>query len=126
MQYLIERNKMLLLLVVGLILTIGILFFFFSIGRWYYFASFSGLFIIFALICYPLAIVYGRGQMIDIFHSIRMGDRQPFRVKKINSPWKPLFALFNWIIALFTLIFLGWIYGTHMAYQKLQMIKSFH
>jgi hypothetical protein len=126
MHYLIERNKMLILLVVGLIMSLSILFFLYFIGRLYFVASFSGLYIMFACICYPLAIVYGRGQMLDIFHSIRIGARQPFLVKNVNALWKPLFALLNTLIALSTLILLGWIYGTHMAYQKLQMIKSFH
>lgn len=126
MSYLKERNKMIILLVLGLALVIGVLFFLNSVGRGHYVGSFSGLFLVLAVICYPLAISYGRGQMIDIFQSIRMGARQPFRARKINSAWGPIFSVLNFIIALLTLIFFGWVYGAYTAYQKLQMMKSFH
>lgn len=126
MNYLKERNKMIMLLVIGFIVMMGVLFLLSRMGNGFYFASFTGLFIAFALICYPLAIVYGRSQIIDIFHSIRMGARQPFRTKKLNSPLKPLYAVLNTIIAILTIIFFGWVYGAYTAYQKLQMLKSYY
>ena len=126
MSYLKERNKMVGLLIGGLILMIVVFYWLNSIGKGNFIASFSGLFVVFAIVCYPLAIVYGRGQMIDIFYSIRMGARQPFRAKTMDSSLNPLFTVVNFIIALLTIIFFGWIYGTYTAYQKLQMMKSFH
>ena len=126
MSYLKERNKMIALLIGGLVLMIIVFYGLSIIGKGDFIASFSGLFIVFAIVCYPLAIVYGRSQIIDIFHSIRMGARQPFRAKTMNSPLNPIITVVNFIIALFTIIFFGWIYGSYTAYQKLQMIKSFH
>ncbi|AWE08901.1 hypothetical protein DCE79_16795 [Lysinibacillus sp. 2017] len=126
MSYLKERNKMIGLLVGGLIFTIVVLYGLSITGNGYFIASFSGLFIVLALICYPLAIVYGHSQIVDVFQSIRIGARQPFRAKTTNSPFNPLFTVINFIMALFTVIFFGWIYGAYTAYQKLQMMKSFH
>lgn len=126
MSYLKERNKMIGLLLGGLILMIVVFNGLSIIGKGNFIASFSGLFFVFAIVCYPLALVYGRGQIVDIFHSIRMGARQPFLAKTMKSPLNPLFTVVNFIIALLTIIFFGWIYGTYTAYQKLQMMKSFH
>ncbi|MCH7323951.1 hypothetical protein LZ480_18985 [Solibacillus sp. MA9] len=126
MNYLKERNKMIVLLVVGVVILIGVLYLLSSTGNGVFLASYSGIFIIFALVLYPLALVYGRSQMVDIFHSIRIGARQPFLTKKANSPWKVLTAALNTVIALLTIIFFGWIYGAYTAYQKLQMLKSYH
>ena len=126
MSYLKERKKMMGLLIGGLILMIIVFYGLSIIGKGNFIASFSGIFTVFAIVCYPLAIVYGRSQMIDIFHSIRMGARQPFRAKTMKSPLNPLITVVNFVIALFTIIFFGWIYGAYTAYQKLQMMKSFH
>lgn len=126
MNYLKERNKMITLLVVGVVLLIAVLYLLSWSGNGLFLASFGGLFIIFAIIFYPLALVYGRSQIIDVFQSIRIGARQPLRAKKSNSPWNPIFALLNTVIALLTIVFFGWIYGAYTAYQKLQMLKSFH
>ena len=126
MNYLKERNKMITLLAVGGVLLIAVLYLLSWSGNGLFLASFGGIFIILALIFYPLALVYGKGQIIDIFHSIRIGARQPFRAQKANSPWQPIFTLLNTVIALLTIVFFGWIYGAYTAYQKLQMLKSFH
>ena len=126
MSYLKERKKMMGLLVGGLILTVVVLYGLSITGNSHFIASFSGLFIVLALICYPLAIVYGHSQIVDVFQSIRMGARQPFRAKSTNSSLNPLFTALNFIIAVLTVIFFGWIYGTYTAYQKLQMLKSFY
>lgn len=126
MNYLKERNKMIVLLVVGVVLLIGVLYLLRMSGNGLFLASFGGIFMILMLIFYPLALVYGRSQMVDIFHSIRIGARQPFRAKKAKSPWNPIVAMLNTIIALLTFVFFGWIYGAYTAYQKLQMLKSYH
>lgn len=126
MSYLKERNKMIGILIGGLILMLIVVYGLSISGKGYYIASFSGMFFVLAIICYPLAIVYGRRQMIDVFHSIRMGARQPFRAKTMKSRLNPLYAVLNFTIAFLTIIFFGWIYGTYTAYQKLQMMKSFH
>lgn len=126
MNYIKERNKMLVWLVVGIMFLIGVLYVVASFGNGIFLASFSGIFIIVALVLYPLALVYGRSQIVDIFHSIRMGARQPFLTKRLDSPWRLLFAVLNTVIALLTVVFFGWIYGSYTAYQKLQMLKSYH
>ena len=126
MNYLKERNKMITLLVIGGALLIGVLYLLSWSGNGLFLASFGGIFVILALIFYPLALVYGRSQMIDVFQSIRIGARQPFRAQKANSPWQPIIAMVKTVVALLTLVFFGWIYGAYTAYQKLQMLKSFH
>lgn len=126
MNYLKERNKMITLLFVGVALLIAVLYLLSWSGNGLFLASFGGLFIILAIIFYPLALVYGRSQIIDVFQSIRMGARQPFRTTKANSPWQSIIAMVNAVIALLTIVFFGWIYGAYTAYQKLQMLKSFH
>ncbi|MEK4427278.1 hypothetical protein [Solibacillus sp. FSL K6-1523] len=125
MNYLKERNKMRMLLIGGVLLAIIVLFLLNSVQLGLYVASFSGLFLLAAISCYPLAIVYGRRQIIDIFNSIRIGERQPFRLRKFRSPMKPIYTLLNLIVATLTTLFFGWIYGAYTAYQKLRMLKSF-
>lgn len=126
MNYLKERNKMIGLLVVGVLFLIGVYYVIARSGNGLFLASFSGIFIILALVLYPLALVYGRSQIVDIFQSIRIGARRPFLTKKIDSPWRLFFTVINTVIALLTVVFFGWIYGAYTAYQKLQMLKSYY
>ncbi|MEG0384655.1 MAG: hypothetical protein RR642_07880 [Solibacillus sp.] len=125
MNYLQERNKMWMLLISGVLIALVVLFMLKSAHLGPYVASFNGLFLLAGISCYPLAIVYGRRQIIDIFNSIRMGERQPFRLGKLRSPIKPFYTLLNLVIAAATVVLFGWIYGTYTAYLKLRMIKSF-
>lgn len=125
MNYLKERNKMRMLLIGGVLLAVIVLYLLNSMHLGLYVTSFNGLFLLVAISCYPLAIVYGYRQIIDIFNSIRIGERQPFRVQKLRSSLKPIYTVLNLIVATLTTVFFGWIYGAHTAYQKLRMIKSF-
>lgn len=126
MNYLKERNKMIGLLVVGGLFLIGVFYVLARSGNGLFLASFSGIFIILALVLYPLALVYGRSQIVDIFQSILIGARRPFLTKKIDPPWRLFFTVINTVIALLTVVFFGWIYGAYTAYQKLQMLKSYY
>lgn len=126
MNYLKVRNKMIILLVTGVVLAIGTLLLLNSEGKEIYITSFSGLFIVVALICYPLAIVYGHRQIVGIFESIRIGERRPFQTSKMNSLLNPLFSVLNCIVAIVIVLSFGWVYGVYTAYQKLQMMKGFH
>lgn len=125
MNYLKERNKMRMLLTGGVLLAIIVLFLLNSVHLGLYVASFNGLFLLAAISCYPLAIVYGHRQIVDIFNSIRIGERRPFHLQKLRSPVKPIYTLLNLIVAILTIVFFGWIYGAYTAYQKLRMLKSF-
>ncbi|WP_332651748.1 hypothetical protein [Lysinibacillus sp. 54212] len=125
MNYEKEKRKMIVLLIAGVVLAIV----FFSVLGYlnpysYVMYSFFGMIVLFGLIFYPLALVHGRAQIVDVFHSIRGGDRQPFRLKPGNAFNIALKAL-NLLFALFTTIFLGWAYGAYTAYQKLQYAKRF-
>lgn len=126
MNYLKVRNKMIILLVTGVVLAIETLLLLNSEGKEIYITSFSGLFIVVALICYPLAIVYGHRQIVGIFESIRIGARRPFQTSKMNSLLNPLFSVLNCIVAIVIVLSFGWVYGVYTAYQKLQMMKGFH
>lgn len=121
-----ERRKMFILLGVGAVLAIGFfaLLNVLNIGT-YFAASLGGLFVFVAIVCYPLAFVYGKHRIIDVFHSISIGDRQPFRIMPGKARWKPIFTGLNFIFAAFTTVCFGWAYGTYNAYKKLQMLKSF-
>ena len=95
MDYSKERLKMGALLVVGFVLAIS----FFSLqsslnigGR--YSDSFSSGFIFVAIVCYPLAIIYGKHQIMDVFNSISFGDRQPFHNKRKRAGSESLISVF--------------------------------
>lgn len=125
MNYDKEKRKMIFLLGAGLLLAIV----FFSVYSYvnaysYVMYSFFGMIVLIGLIFYPIALVYGRAQIVDVFHSIRGGARQPFRMKPGNVFNVALKGL-NLLFALFTTIFLGWAYGAYTAYQKLQYAKLY-
>lgn len=121
-----ERLKMGALLVLGFVLAIS----FFSLqsslnigGR--NSDSFSSGFIFVAIVCYPLAIIYGLHQIMDVFNSISFGDRQPFRITRTGVGSESLISVLNFIFATVMIIFFGWIYGTYNAYKKLQFLKIY-
>ena len=125
MQYEKMKRNMIVLLVVGVIVAIA---FFWGYGYLfpYSYAMYSvlGILLLGACAFYPVALVYGRNQIIDLFHNIRAGGRQPFRLKQ-GSFWNPLRKTLNFAIASVTTVFLGWLYGTYTAWQHLQLAKRF-
>lgn len=113
-----------MLVVMGGVLAIGFFFMLYILKIGYSLrTSFLGVFIFVAITCYPLALSYGKGQIVDIFHSIHKGARQPFPVKRGKGTWQ---SVLNFCIALLTVISLGWVYGAYYAYKRLQMMKSLH
>lgn len=72
-----------------------------------------------ALSFYPLALVYGRGVMVDIFHSIYLGVHRP--IKRNTAMAKCI----NLLAACFAFIFASWIHGTYHAYKKYQISERF-
>ena len=90
MQYEKMKRNMIILLVVGVLVAIA---FFWIYGYLfpYSYAMYSvlGILILGAFVFYPVALVYGRNQIIDLFHSIRAGGRQPLSLKQ-GSVWNPI------------------------------------
>ena len=125
MQYAKMKRNMIVLLVVGIIVAIAF-FWGYSYLFPYSYAMYSvlGMLILCAFVFYPVALVYGRNQIIDLFHNIRAGGRQPLRLKQ-GSVWNPLRKTVNFVIACVTTLFLGWLYGTYTAWQHLQLAKRF-
>ena len=125
MQYAKMKRNAILLLVVGGIIAIA---FFWVYGYVfpYSYAMYSllGMLILCGLICYPVAIVYGRNEIINLFHSIRIGGRQPFHIKQ-TSFWNPLKKILNTSIACVITVSFGWLYGTYTVWQQLQLAKRF-
>lgn len=122
MNYVKEKNKVILLFVVGVVLASSFFYALYVVKMGYSLrTSFIGVYLFVAITCYPLALAYGRGQIIDIFHSIYKGVRQPFQVKFGKGTWQPVV---NFCIALVTVISFGWVYGSYYAYKRLQMMKS--
>ena len=125
MQYAKMKRNIILLLAVGVIVAIV---FFWGYGYLfpYSYAMYSllGILILGGLICYPVAIVYGRNEIINLFHNIRIGGRQPFQIKQA-SVWNPLKKIVNTIIACVITVGFGWLYGTYTAWQHLQLAKRF-
>ena len=78
-----------------------------------------------AISFYPLALVYGRRVMIDVFYSIKSGPYSPFSTLNKNAIARNLCRALNWLIAIFTFVFVGWIYGVYNAYQRYQMQKGY-
>ena len=74
---------------------------------------------------YPLALVYGRHVMVDVFYSIKAGPYSPFATFDKNIIVRNVYRAINWIVAAFTFVFVGWIYGVYTAYQRYQMQKGF-
>ena len=74
---------------------------------------------------YPLALVYGRRVMVDVFYSIKSGPYSPFSTKQRNKYVQSIFQILNGLIAAFVFIFVGWIYGVYNTYQRYQMQKGY-
>ena len=125
MQYEKMKRNMIFLLVAGVVAATSF-FWLYGYVFPYSYAMYSilGILILCAFVFYPVALIYGRNQIIDLFHSIRAGGRQPFRLKQ-GSVWNPLKKTLNFIIAGVVTVFLGWLYGTYTAWQHLQLAKRF-
>ena len=125
MQYEKMKRNMIFLLVAGVVAATA---FFWIYGYLfpYSYAMYSiiGILILGAFVFYPVALVYGRNQIIDLFHNIRAGGRQPLHLKK-GSVWNPLKKTLNFAIAVIITAFFGWLYGTYTAWQHLQLAKRF-
>lgn len=125
MQYEKMKRNMIFLLVAGVVAATAF-FWLYGYVFPYSYAMYSilGILILGAFVFYPVALVYGRNQIIDLFHNIRAGARQPFRLKQ-GSVWNPLKKTLNFIIACVITVFFGWLYGTYTAWQHLQLAKRF-
>lgn len=125
MQYEKVKRNMILLFGLGIVLAI---IFFWGFGKLYPYStvmySTLGTLLVLGLLFYPIAIVYGRDQIKDLFNAIVSGARQPFPVKP-NSKWNLLFKVLNVIFACVTTVFFGWAYGVYIAWQRLQFSKRF-
>lgn len=125
MQYEKMKRYMIVLLIVGVVAATAFFWLYgFLFPYSYAMYSILGILILGAFVFYPVALVYGRNQIMDLFHSIRAGGRQPFRLKQ-GSVWNPLKKTLNVIIACVITMFLGWLYGTYSAWQHLQLAKRF-
>ena len=78
-----------------------------------------------AISFYPLALVYGRHVMADVFYSIKAGPYSPFSTFCKNALVRNVCRALNWLIAIFTFVFVAWIYGVYNAYQRYQMQKGY-
>lgn len=125
MQYEKMKRNMIFLLVAGVVAATAF-FWLYGYVFPYSYAMYSilGILILGAFVFYPIALVYGRNQIINLFHSIRAGGRQPFRLQQ-GSVWNPLKKTLNVIIASVVTVFFGWLYGTYSAWQHLQLAKRF-
>ena len=82
------------------------------------------LYLFVALLFYPLAIVYGRKVMVDIFYSVKDGPYRFFKQTHGKGIVAGIKKLCNTIVAAITFLFVGWIYGTYTAYQKFVMAQG--
>lgn len=125
MQYVKVKRNMLILLCVGILLNV---IFFWVYGKLYPYStvmySMLGILILLALLFYPIAIVYGRDQIKDLFQAIANGARQPFTAK-VGSVWNGFFKVLNFVFACVTAVSFGWAYGSYIAWQRLQFSKRF-
>jgi hypothetical protein len=74
---------------------------------------------------YPLALVYGRHVMVDVFYSIKAGPYSPFKTISKKVIVRNACHVLNGIIAGLTFVFVSWIYGVYNAYQRYQMQKGY-
>lgn len=113
------KVKMILLVVGGIIMSVLIMnaLYMYQIITW-------DIYLFVMLACYPLAIVYGRNIMVDIFYGIKLGRYQLFKTK-YSAKWKnTILKTMNTVVAALTTVFVGWIYGVYTAYQKYMMHKG--
>lgn len=116
-----KKSKMITLLILGLCLSMIVMVLLQNKGflRW-------DIYLFVTITCYPLAIFYGRNYMVDVFKSIRSGPYSPFRLKfGSGSVSRTMYPIFNFIVAGFMFIFVGWIYGVYHAYKTYQMSKGY-
>ena len=78
-----------------------------------------------AISFYPLAIVYGRKVMVDVFHSIKEGPYSPFSINKKNAVVNLMYRAINLVVAIIAFMLVSWIYGVYNAYQHYQMQKGY-
>ena len=58
-----------------------------------------------AISFYPLAFVYGRRVMVDVFYSIKVGPYKPFSTASTNGFVRTFCQALNWIVAAFIFAF---------------------
>ena len=125
MRYKKMKRNMILLVVIGVLIAIAFFWLYGSLfPDSYTMYSALGILLLGAFIFYPVALIYGRNQIIHLFHSIRAGGRQPLPLKqgRMLNLFK---TIVNFSIACVVTVFLGWLYGTYAAWQQLQLAKRF-
>lgn len=125
MKYSTLKRNMILLLIVGILLAFGL----FTFATYFtpyiaFLYSLFGIIFLFAIIFYPIAIVYGWSQIKDVFYMISRGLKAPFHVKG-KSAFNWLKVVLNYVIAFSVTVLFGWAYGLYFAWQKLQYSKRF-
>ena len=125
MNYSTLKRNMILLLIVGIVLA----FVLFTFATYFtpfisFLYSLFGIIFLFAIIFYPIALVYGWSQIKDIFHMISRGLKTPFTVKG-SSALNGVKVVLNYLIAFLVTAVFGWAYGLFFAWQRLQYSKRF-
>lgn len=125
MKYAQLKRNMILLIILGVMIAYALFGFnniLTPIFTWLY--SILGIFIFFAIVCYPLAIVYGYTEIKNVYYSISKGMNRPFIVNK-QSKFNGIKTYLNYVVALLTTLLFGWVYGVYLAWKRLMYAKKF-
>lgn len=125
MLYKKELKKIIILFGVGLILSIV-----FLISA---ITSYSGstislgandYLILLMIVCYPVGIVYGWRQILNLYNNMRRSDRQHWAHGRGRGNTALMITVFNLGFSFTITLLLGWIFGLFNAFKKLKELKS--
>ncbi|CAN7185432.1 hypothetical protein [Rossellomorea sp. LjRoot5] len=124
MLYKQELKKILVLIAVGIIL--AAVFLFKAI------TTYSGstirfgvndYLILFMIICYPVGIVYGWRQILNLYNTMRRSDREHWARGGGKGYTALMITTINLAFSVIVTLLLGWMIGIINAYNKLSQLK---
>jgi hypothetical protein len=125
MLYKRELKKIIILFVIGLILSIA----FFIAAITNYSGSTIRLgtndyLILLMILCYPVGIVYGWRQILNLYNNMRRSDREHWANGGGRGNTALMITTFNLAFSVIITLLVGWIIGLINAYKKLKQLKS--
>lgn len=124
MQYKQELKKILILFAAGIVLAAVFLF--------YAITTYSGstirfgandYFILFMIVCYPVGIVYGWRQILNLYNNMRRSDREHWARGGGRGNTALMITMVNLAFSVTITLLLGWIIGLYNAFNKLSQLK---
>ncbi|WP_102273708.1 hypothetical protein [Cytobacillus massiliigabonensis] len=80
--------------------------------------------ILLAIACYPIGIVYGWREILNLYNRIRSSDREHWAKGRAHGYTALSITMLNFALAFIATICLGWIIGLLNAYKRLRYLKK--